>query len=135
MKYRKIRIETTLSDGSKVYFVVKGKPNMEQIRKFLNMIDLFDGDLEQYPNSINLSSVYDKVKYLIETKFKSEAFTLSDFYKAYRQHFLEDLKKSTLATYLTRLVDEGILIREGFRGRYVYRYIQPIITSKNKSCV
>ena len=129
MKYRKIRVETTLSDGSKVYFVIKGKPDMDKIKRFFNMLDLLDED-ENTSNIMPLSSLYDKVKHLIEVKFNSEVFTLSDFYRVYKQYFMEAPKKSTLATYLTRLVDEGFLIRQGYRGKYAYKYIKPVIDIK-----
>ena len=126
MRGRRIKIETVLEDGSRVSIVIHGRADLSKIERFLAMIEAMESGTPPSPEAAALSSVYDRVKYLVEERFADRPFSLSDIHRAYVETFADTVKKSTLATYLTRLVDEGVLIREGYRGRYVYRYVPKV---------
>ncbi len=125
---KKIKIETILSDGSKVVVSLNSPINKKKLENFLMLINLLDsGSANLSEGSLVTKSIYEKVKYLVEKYFSNKVFTLSEFMRTYSEVYGGSLKKSTLSTYLSRLVDEGILLREGFRGNYHYRYIGSIV--------
>ena len=127
---KKVKIETILSDGSKITISLNGPLNRRKIENFLALINVLDSEgsiADSSSAKIVSKSIYEKVRYLAENYFNDREFTLSEFMKLYFEIFGETLKKSTLSTYLMRLVDEGILLRKGVRGRYQYRYIGSIV--------
>ncbi|HIE36680.1 TPA: hypothetical protein EYP83_00805 [Candidatus Geothermarchaeota archaeon] len=69
----------------------------------------------------SLTNIIERVEDLIKSEFGLAIFTLSDIYKLYKLKFGDEISKSTLSTYLNRLVEYGMLHREGRRGRYKYR--------------
>lgn len=123
MRSKKIKIETILEDGSKVSIIISGKPDISKIEKLFMMMDILESNTNIDPRVINTNSIYEKVKFLVDNQFGNKTFSLSEFYRVYQQYYSDNIKKSTLSTYLTRLVDEGYLIREGYRGKYRYRFI------------
>ncbi len=133
MAGRKTRIETILDDGSKISIVINGN-DPKKIMKFMQLLELLNNDSENYYASNNgHDSIYDRIYDLIRYEFGRASFSLTDLYRAYLLKFNEEIKKSTLSTYLSRMVDEGILERMGRRGKYTYRYIESIDIPVNLS--
>lgn len=128
---KKIKIETILSDGSKITMSFNGPVDRKKIENFLLLINSLDSSNKPVDMTSTNTSIYERVKYIVENYFSNRVFSLSDFLRTYNEIYNEFLKKSTLSTYLSRLVDEGILLREGYRGRYKYRYIGAIVKIGN----
>ncbi len=123
---RKTKIETVLSDGSKISIVINGS-DFSKIKKFLAFLEMIDKEDEYIDiDSSSSTSLYDKIYELIKVEFGRASFDLGDVYRAYILKYNEDIKKSTLATYLSRLVEDGVLERFGSRGKYRYRYVEVI---------
>jgi len=121
---RKTRIETTLEDGSKISIVIPGS-DPEKIKKFLKLLELIENDNKYiYEREFTSSSLYDKIYDLIRNEFGRASFSFNDLYRAFFLKYNMHIKKSTLSTYLSRLVESGILERLGKRGSYKYRYIE-----------
>jgi len=130
---KKIRIETILSDGSKITISLNGPIDRKKLENFLMLINYIDSPNSQFSNensqinALSTKSLYDKVKYLVKNYFVNKPFTLSEFLKVFVDFYGYPIKKSTLSTYLARLINDGILLREGYRGKYVYRYVGSIV--------
>ncbi len=132
MAGRKIKIETVLNDGSKISIIINGN-DIGKAKKFLNLLEALDmeEELVSYEKEYNEdSTLYNRIYNLIRLEFGRSSFDLNDLYKAFILKYNEDIKKSTLATYLSRLVETGILERIGRRGKYRYRYIE-ILSSRS----
>lgn len=124
MAGRKTKIETTLEDGSKISIVIPGS-DPEKIRKFLKLLELIESDDKYVYEKEPISpSLYDKIYELIRNEFGRASFSFNDLYRAFFLKYNMHIKKSTLSTYLSRLVENGILERVGRRGSYRYRYIE-----------
>lgn len=118
----KVKIEIVNDDGTKIKIEIPSN-DPDLIYTYLKMfqsvqhIKMNDSQLEDH----NLSNIMGKVEDLIKSEFGLAIFTLSDIYKLYKLKFEDEISKSTLSTYLNRLVEYGMLHREGRRGRYKYR--------------
>ena len=121
---KKLKIEWTGIDGSKIKIEL---PNDDPDRVYYllkNIRRMFEGDVDgyvvgKYDNGI--STIQDKVEDLIRNEFGMSPFSLSDIYKAYSLKYGQNISKSTLSTYLSRFVQNGLLERVGRRGRYIYK--------------
>lgn len=90
-----------------------------------------DNEIIELDSQASSISLYDRIYELIRFEFGRASFDLNDLHRAYLLKYNDEIKKSTLATYLSRMVENGILERFGSRGRYRYRYIE-ILDSKPK---
>lgn len=124
MAGRKTKIETVLGDGSKISIVINGN-DFSKIKKFLSLLEIIGKEEVVLNIDTALSNtLYDKIYDLIKVEFGRASFDLNDLYRAYLLKYNEEIKKSTIATYLSRLVENGVLERIGSRGKYRYRYIE-----------
>lgn len=121
----RVKLEVTLDDGSRITFIVNNS-NYEKIQSFLHFLKSMDVREESGDERIGDNTIYDRMYELIRDEFGRGMFSLDDVYKAYFLKYGEYIKKSTLSTYLTRLVNNGYLERTGSRGKYMYRYKGPI---------
>jgi hypothetical protein len=129
MVVRKTKIETILNDGSKISITLNDN-DPKKIMRFLEFLEMFNNNNYENNNNgssfVTVKSIYDKIRNIVELEFGRASFTLTDLYRAYFLKYNEEIKKSTLATYLTRMMEEGVLDRFGKRGKYLYRYSGPI---------
>ena len=130
MRTRKIKVEVTLDDGSKITLTLNSAVSKAKIQKFLDMIELMEERLSFTENSsvndlLEKSSVMEKVTYLVYSRFIGQTFSLKDLIREFESVYGFRLKKNVASTYLSRLVDQGILNRMGSRGSYKYVIIPP----------
>lgn len=121
----KTKIETVLDDGSKILIVINGSAP-QKIMKFLKLLEELENDSYiDTTSNFSINTIYMKIYNLIRYEFGRAGFTLNDVYRAYLIKYNDDsVKKNTISTYLSRMVEEKILEREGKRGNYIYRYIE-----------
>lgn len=123
---KKTKIETILDDGSKISIVVNGN-DLNKIKKFFHLLEMLNNSNSSNNIEKNIEiSLYDKIYNLIKYEFGRASFNLTDLYRVYYLKYNEELKKSTLSTYLSRMVETGVLEKSGKRGKYIYRYIESI---------
>jgi len=127
LRPRKIKVETILDDGSKITITINGSLDKEKLNRFLELIDMAGSGFKLSPKVSNANTLFDRIRSLIEENFSERFFTLNELYSLYNEYFPDKIKKSTLSTYLSRLIEEGILLREGYRGKYRYRYLGGIV--------
>jgi DNA-binding transcriptional ArsR family regulator len=73
----------------------------------------------------------EKFKQVIEESFGDGSwFTSKDILGAYRRTYNEDLKLSTVSTYLLRLYNSGLLERRGERKNRMYRLVKKVEVSR-----
>jgi hypothetical protein len=133
MVVRKTKIETILNDGSKISITFNDN-DPKKIKRFIEFLEMFNSDGYENNNGssfVAVKSIYDKIRNIVEFEFGRASFSLTDLYRAYYLKYNEEIKKSTLATYLTRMMEEGVLDRFGKRGKYLYRYSGPIRIPSN----
>ena len=120
---KKVKIEITKEDGTKIKIEF---PYNDPVKIFNYLKALEDIRFESRSSNYifneedQANKIIDRVEDLIKNEFGGSFFTLSDIFRLYRLKYGEDIPKSTLSTYLNRLVEYGILKRDGRRGRYRY---------------
>jgi hypothetical protein len=62
----------------------------------------------------------DRVRDLVVHSFRESTFSSDDVRKRYQELYAEPVHLTTIATYLSRLVDRGLLHRSGSAGRWRY---------------
>jgi hypothetical protein len=119
MHRRRIRIEFEDEEGGKYTISIDGNISKEKVLKMMELIETLaptEEDLKPSPET-----AFDKVIRLIEERFAIGNFTSNDILEAYEDTYNEPIKPSTIATYLTRLTDRGMLRRHRTRQGWVYR--------------
>jgi hypothetical protein len=74
------------------------------------------------PKSEEFSRI-DKVKFIIEKYFPLIKFSASEAQSVYNNETNEKIDLSTISTYLSRLSDKGLLIKEKNSHRVSYRLV------------
>lgn len=123
MQTKKVRIETILEDGTKLVVSLHGLPSREKISKFFDLIELMGAEFSQdlrYELDFDQMTHLERLAYIIRKNLFGRQFTINDVAEELEKEFGYSMKRSTLATYLSRLVDQNRLNRRGTRGRYRY---------------
>ena len=124
---RKIKMEIDDGKKGKFTFTFSGQISNEHLSKFNQIINLMNEDSQT--NEIEMpegNTVFGKVCSLIETDFPLGSFTSQDMLECYKAEYNDLIPISTIATYLGRLHERGILTREKTRTGWSYRKLRPI---------
>ncbi len=124
MPARKIRIELSDNEGNKYSIAFEGQITREKALRLLDLVEILGGVSGANPGistAIGEMSKYDKVLALIQRHFPIAWFSSREIQAAYEQEFKEPISLSTVATYLSRLTNKGILIKTGASNSLKYR--------------
>lgn len=123
-----MRVELFDSDGNKYTIAFEGQITREKALRLLDLMELLGGvtgsggNPERAPAAgSNEFSKYEKVRVLIPKHFPMVWFSSREIQSAYEQEFKEPIGLSTVATYLARMVNKGILIKAGASNRLKYK--------------
>lgn len=112
---RKLKVEVYDEEGNKYAISFEGRVTRDKALKILDLVDLLSGLPETPPLShekFNSLSKMDKVKMIVEKYFSLSWFTTRDVQLMYEKEYNAPISLSTVSTYLTRMVNSGILINE-----------------------
>ena len=125
MTKRKIKIEFNDGDGGNYSLSLDGSISRDKVLKIIDMVELIDGNKNDN-NKLNLSkdTSFGKIYDLIENKFPLGSFTSTDILEAYEDEFNITIKLSTISTYLSRLEQKKLLIREWTNSGWLYRRVR-----------
>ncbi len=131
MTKRKIKIEFSDGEGANYTLSLDGSLSRDKILKIIDMVELIDGKEDK--ESINIMSKgtsFGKIYDLIETKFPLGSFTSTDILEAYEDEFNIPIKLSTISTYLSRLEQKKLLVREWATSGWQYKRIRIMTTQR-----
>jgi len=123
---RKMRIEVFDSEGNKYSIAFEGQITRDKALRLLDLVELLGGVSSSVANpGVNTVTVekskYDKLLAVLQRHFPMVWFTSKDVQAAYEQEFNEPISLSTVATYLSRMANKGMLIKAGASNRLKYR--------------
>ncbi|MDH5460029.1 MAG: hypothetical protein OEY95_06765 [Candidatus Bathyarchaeota archaeon] len=125
MPARKMRIELFDSEGNKYTIAFEGQITREKALRLLDLVELLGGMPGGGNPVINAASnefsKYDKVRMVIQRHFPLVWFSSKEIQYTYEQEFKEPITLSTVATYLARIANKGMLVRTGASNRLKYR--------------
>ena len=121
MKTRKLKLEFYDNDGVKHSVALDGPVTREKIAKLLDIVELMSSTAKATSVAMGLSPhKYDRLASLIVTRLKHEEFTAADARKVFEETYGDRITLSTVATYLTRLVERGVIERGAQRPHLHY---------------
>lgn len=125
MPARKMRVEIFDSEGNKYSISFEGNVTRDKALRILDIVELLGGLPIGENNNFNVqtfeSSKYNKVLSVIQKHFPVSWFSSRDIQNAYENEFKEPISLSTVATYLSRMVNKGLLVKTGNLNRIRYR--------------
>ena len=128
MPARKIRVELFDSEGNRYTIAFEGQITREKTVRLLDMVELLGGVTNQGVNfsssdsNLNLNvSKYEKVKMITQRNFPIAWFSSKEIQTAFEQEFKEPIGLSTVATYLSRFANKGVLTRSGNSNSLKYK--------------
>jgi hypothetical protein len=126
MAKRRFKIEFEDGEGGKYNMSIDGKLSNEKIIKIMDMIDLLSDQHEKI-EQLNFANdtMFGKIYNLISDKFAFGFFTSNDVLEAYEDGYNSPIRLSTISTYLQRLTNKGILLRNRNSIGWIYRKAQP----------
>ena len=129
MPARKIRVELFNGSGDRYTITFEGQVTREKALRLLDLVELLGGVPTinsgwNRPTS-ELSKI-DKIRLLVEKRFPIGWFSSKDIQSTYEEEFKEPISLSTVSTYLSRMADRGILIKNGTSNRRRYRIVTEI---------
>lgn len=116
---------------------IEGRVTREKVGKVLDYIELMGGveGIAPGANFIQKSTNnrFDKLLSLVLTHFPGRSFLSKDVQKTYKSIYEDEVPLSTISTYLSRLVDRGVLTRDG--SSFEWKYTVKSIGSTKSSSV
>jgi len=126
MPARKVRVEVFDGDGNRYTVAFEGHVTRDKALRLLDIVELLGGmsragsELDQ--NNFELSK-FDKVRYIVKENFPVVWFSSRDVQTLYEQKLKEPISLSTVATYLSRMVDRGFLAKNELSNRRQYKMV------------
>jgi hypothetical protein len=120
---KRLRIDFYDDSGCRHTISLEGPLTREKIARILDYAELMGG--LSSPSTSHDPSQYartklDRVRDLVVHGFRESTFSSDDVRRHYQQLYVEPILLTTVATYLSRLVDRGLLRRSGSPGRWRY---------------
>jgi hypothetical protein len=142
MPARKMRVELIDSDGNRYTIAFEGQVTREKAVRLLDLVELLGGMPNEEGNVTpklgvmnNIFSKYDKVRTLVRTSFPLVWFSSKEVQNVYEQEFKEPVALSTVATYLSRLVAKGMLLKTGPLNNLKYKLTQGLPKAQVKQTI
>jgi hypothetical protein len=128
MPAKKMRIELFDSEGNKYTVSFEGRVTREKALRLLDLVELLGGVPSGGANpGINIASnefsKYDKVRLIIQRHFPIVWFTSKEVQSVYERELKEPVSLSIVATYLSRMVDRGTLVKMRDSNRLKYKMV------------
>lgn len=128
MPAKKMRIEVFDSQGNKYSIAFEGQVTRDKALRILDLVELLGGVSSGEANpGVDISTIenskYGKVVMVIQKYFPVAWFSSKEVQGAYEQEFKEPISLSTVATYLSRMANKGMLVRTGASNRLMYRIV------------
>jgi len=122
---KKIKVEVFDESGNKYTISVEGKVNRGNAIRILDIVELLGGipSTEKSPEQPNELSKIEKVRAVIEKHFPLVYFSAREAQTIYNNELGENIDLSTISTYLTRLSNIGVLIKEKKAQKVTYRLV------------
>jgi hypothetical protein len=114
MPARKIRVEVFDRNGDRYTITFEGNVTREKALYLLDLVELLGGvsKVDTQMTRSALSKI-DKIYLVIERNFPIGFFSSKNIQAAYEKEFKEPISLSTVSTYLSRMVERGLLMKNG----------------------
>lgn len=129
MPARKMRVEVFDTTGNRYTITFEGNVTRDKAVRLLDLVELLGGMPGVSQVDTNMPSnvaKYDKIRMIVEKNFPIIWFRSRDVQSVYKNEFNEPINLSTVSTYLSRMVDRGILTKSGAFNNRRYKILTEI---------
>ncbi len=119
---KRIRLEFFDRSGMKHSISVEGDITVEKIRGLLQYVEIMAaGTQGSSPFAEPRETKMERLLDVINTRLADRSFDSREIWQLYRETWSEEFSFGAMSTYLSRLVDRGILDRVGSPSHWTYR--------------
>ncbi len=134
---KSIRIMVRDAGDNETIVEVKGGVTKEKLEYLINNLRAIvsmssDVMVSREKEDEVMETSYGKIKNIIRIYFKDGYFTSPQVKEVYEEMYDEEMKISTISTYLARLHDEGYLTRIKHGKRWIYQLRKEIVEAMDK---
>ena len=122
---KKMRVEVFDELGNRYTITFEGRVTRDKALRIFDMVELLGGMPTVQPQLEhgNLLSKVDKVRHIIERQFPVTWFNANEVKSTYEGELGESIGMSTVCTYLSRLADRGLLLKNRRSKKVQYRLV------------
>jgi len=127
-----MRVEVFDGDGNRYAVTFEGRVTRDKALRLLDIVELLGGmphagsELDEANPKL---SKFDKVHYVVKENFPVVWFSSRDVQSVFEQKLREPIGLSTVSTYLSRMADRGILVKDEMSQRRRYRVVTEVSRS------
>ena len=129
MPARKMRVELFDEEGNRYVVSFEGQITREKALRLMDLVELLGGVAggavtpggNVAATNNNEFTKYEKIRVVTQRNFPFVWFSSREVQSAYEQEFKEPVSLSTVATYLARMTNKGILLRTGASNSLKYK--------------
>jgi len=122
---KRVKVEITDGEGTTYSLAMQGRFSQEKVMRMMELVDLLGQGNHNISDTTlpNESTTYGRIFKLIQTSYQTREFSSADIARDYEDSHASPIPLSTVSTYLSRLVDRGVLKRQKFGNSWVYRLL------------
>ena len=124
---RKIRVDVVDGNGNRYTVTFAGNVTRDKAIRLLEIVELLggmpDSSNPEFSSQTQSLSKFDKVKLVVEKHLPIVWFATKDVWAIYEQEFKEAISLSTISTYLSRMVNRGLLLENETSNRKRYKIL------------
>jgi len=141
MPARRIRVELLDTEGNRYTVSFEGQITRDKAVRLLDLVELLggapaSGNFGSNANNVMIAdstlSKCEKVRTLAKKQFPLVWFTSHEIQTAYEQEYKQPISLSTVATYLARFTNKGILLKAGASNSLKYKMTPNLSTATLK---
>lgn len=121
MSRKRIKIEFEDGQGGRYTISLDGSLSRDKVLKVIDLVELLGPSDDKEAAPISSETAYGKIYRLVEKRFPLGSFLSTDLLEAFEDEYAKPIKLSTIATYLARLHERGLLTRERAQNGWSYR--------------
>jgi len=129
MTTKRVKIQFTDDRGTKHTVTVEGQITREKVSQLLDYVELMAGTAGGSSSDRSLLSVarnkFDRLTAVVLGRLSGRIFSSKDVQREYETVYNDCPALSTVSTYLSRLVDKGLVTRSGSSNDWRYAVRQP----------
>jgi hypothetical protein len=118
---RKIKLEFFDKSGVKHSLAIEGEFTSEKVNRLLEYAEIVAGSTHPQTPTPSQDSKMSRVLDVINTQLADRKFDSREIWQAYHETWGEDFSLGAISTYLSRLVDRGLLERDGSAAHWSYK--------------
>jgi DNA-binding transcriptional ArsR family regulator len=125
MPVRKMRVEVYDESGNRYTVSLEGRVTRKKALRILDMVELLGG-MPGGKSEIETpfeDSKIDKVRFIVEKHLPLIWFSAKDAQLIYEKEMNEQISLSTITTYLSRLSERGMLLKNKKANRVLFRLV------------